>query len=136
MFNTVNLELVAISSDTTVRANETAILFSCVGFGHPNISVTWYRNGIPVSNTTLMKTYSQRYMTQELFFNISFLQLSCVTMANAGEYLCVVDDGIANINRTIQLTVTRKEINFNIISLPLIVVRCGFQITNTAKDFS
>ena len=110
LFYAVNLELVGISGDTTVRADESTIL-SCVGFGHPDIDVTWYRNGAPVSNTTLVRTYSEGYMSQGLSFNITFLQLCSVTMADAGTYLCVVDDGTVTTNRTSQLVVTRKGVN-------------------------
>lgn len=106
----VALELVAISSDTTLMEGHSAVL-ACVGFGHPNIDVTWYRNGEPVTNSTTMFAFQENVMLQGLSFNRSFLQICSVGMEDAGSYMCVVSDGKVTTNRTTQLTVTRKYFN-------------------------
>ena len=39
----VILELAIISNDTSVDAGETAVLI-CVGYGQPNVDITWSRD--------------------------------------------------------------------------------------------
>ena len=41
-----------LSKDLSLNSGETALL-SCVGFGEPDVEISWSFNGAPVANTSL-----------------------------------------------------------------------------------
>ena len=94
-----------ISNDTTLRAGETALL-ACVGFGEPDVEISWSFNGAPVTNTSLITIYEEDVVQGERLFKQSFLQICSLAESDAGSYTCVVSDGFTTANSTTQLTVT------------------------------
>ena len=98
-------EVVVISNDTTLRTGETAVL-ACVGFGEPEVEISWSFNGEPVVNTSLITISEEDVVRGERIFKQSFLQICSLAEADAGGYTCIASDGFTADNATTQLTVT------------------------------
>ena len=96
-----------ISNSTTLRTGETALL-ACVGFGEPEVEISWSFNGALVVNTSLITIYEEGVVQGKRIFKQSFLQICSLVEADAGGYTCIASDGFTTDNATIQLTVTSK----------------------------
>jgi hypothetical protein len=77
-----------------------------VGFGEPDVEISWSFNGAPVANTSLVTIYEEDVVQGERLFKQSFLQICSLVESDAGGYTCVVSDGFTSANATTQLTVT------------------------------
>ena len=99
-------EVVVISNDAALREGETALL-ACVGFGEPEVEISWSFNGAPVVSTSLVTIGEEDVVQGERIFKQSFLQICSLAEANAGGYTCIASDGFTTDNATTQLTVTR-----------------------------
>ena len=100
------MELVLISSDTTLEAGQTGLL-GCVGFGEPYVSVTWWYNGMQVLNGSSVTVSEVPTIAGATMFMQSFVQLCSVSNSDAGTYTCAVSNGVRTLNASTQLTVTR-----------------------------
>ena len=94
-----------ISNDTTLRTGETALL-TCVGFGEPEVEISWSFNGAPVVNASLITIYEEDDVQGERIFKQSLLQICSLAESDAGGYTCIATNGQATDNAVIQLTVT------------------------------
>ena len=97
------VDLVVISNSATVFEGET-ILFTCVGFGQPDISITWTHNNQTVVNTSLIFVYEQTFTQAGRLFQQSFLLICSDNLNDAGTYTCSVNNGLVSINASTQLT--------------------------------
>ena len=93
-----------ISNDTALRTGETALL-ACVGFGEPEVEISWSFNGAHVVNTSLITICEEDSLQGEKIFKQSFLQIHSLGEADAGGYTCIIGDGFTTTNATTQLTV-------------------------------
>ena len=98
-----------ISNDTALRTGKTALLV-CVGFGEPDVEISWSFNGAPVVNTSLVTIYEEDDVQGERIFKQSFLQICSLVQADAGGYTCIASDGFTTDNATTQLTVTSESL--------------------------
>jgi len=98
-----------ISNDSSLVEGETALL-ACVGYGQPDVEITWVRDGETVMNSTLITIYEEDIVQGERLFKQSFLQLCSVDLVHSGGYTCVASNGERSVNSTVQLTVTGKHI--------------------------
>ena len=103
-------ELVAISNDTSLIVGDTALLV-CVGYGQPNVEISWTLNGEVVMNGSLITIYEEEVSNRERLFKQSFLELSSLEVANSGVYTCTVSNGRTIVNATTQLSVSGKYFN-------------------------
>ena len=110
------LELAIISNDTSVDAGETAVLV-CVGYGQPNVDITWSRDGQIVSNSSISAIYEEDLIRGGRVFRQSFLQLCNIQVADSGSYTCVVSNGLNAINSSVYLAVDISQGMFLIICL-------------------
>ena len=94
-----------ISNDTALRTGDTALL-ACVGFGEPEVEISWSFNGAPVVNTSLITIYEEDVVQGERIFKQSLLQICSLAESDAGGYTCTATIGQATDNAVIQLTVT------------------------------
>ena len=104
------LELVAISNDTSLIVGDTALLV-CVGYGQPNVEISWTLNGKVVTNDSLVAFYEEVVSQGGRLFRQSFLELCSLAVANSGVYTCTVTNGRTMVNATIQLSVSGKYFN-------------------------
>ena len=98
------LELAIISNDTSVDAGESAVLI-CVGYGQPNVDITWSRDGQVISNSYLVSVYEEDLAQGGRVFKQSFLQLCSLQMSDSGVYTCSVSNGLSSVNSTVELSV-------------------------------
>ena len=98
-------EIAIISNDTILTEGETALL-ACVGFGEPDVEISWSFNGAPVVNTSLITIYEENVVQGERVFKQSFIQICSLAESDAGGYTCIASDGFTTSNATTQLTVT------------------------------
>ena len=99
------LEVVAISANTSVDAGGTAVLI-CVGYGQPNVDITWSRDGQIISNSSLVSIYEEDLAQGGRVFKQSFLQICSVGVAGSDIYTCTVSNGRDSVNSTVELSVT------------------------------
>ena len=93
-----------MSNDTALRTGDTALL-ACVGFGEPELEISWSFNGALV-NTSLVTIYEEDIVQGERIFKQSLLEICSLSESDAGGYTCTVSDGYTTDNATTQLTVT------------------------------
>ena len=93
-----------ITYDAVLRTGEAALL-ACVGFGEPDVEISWSFNGAPVVNTSLITICEEDSLQGERIFKQSFLQIRSLGKADAGDYNCIVSDGFTTTNATTQITV-------------------------------
>ena len=117
------LELAVISSHTSVVAGETAVLV-CVGFGEPDVNITWSRDDQVISNSSLVSIYEEDLTRGDRLFKQSFLQLCSLQMSDSGTYTCTVSNGKASITSTTELSVG-ECVNWR--TLIAIVCVCAFE---------
>ena len=98
------LELVVISNDTSLTVGETALL-TCVGYGQPDVQVTWNRNGENIMNASLVTIYEEEVTQGGRLFKQSFLVLCNIGIFEAGQYVCIVDNGRTEFNFSVQVDV-------------------------------
>ena len=101
------LELVVISNDTSLTVGDTALL-TCVGYGQPDVQITWSRNGENIMNASLISIYEEEVTQGGKLFKQSFLELCSLQSSDAGDYVCTVGNGAATANATTQLLVFGK----------------------------
>ena len=101
------LELVVISNDTSLTVGDTALL-TCVGYGQPDVQITWSRNGENITNASLVSIYEEEVTQGGRLFKQSFLELCSLQSSDAGDYVCTVSNGAATANATTQLLVSGK----------------------------
>ena len=97
-------EVVVISNDTTLNAGETALL-ACVGFGEPDVEISWSFNGAPVTNTSLITVTEEDVVSSGRSFKQSLLQICSLAESDAGGYTCIARNRILTANATTQLSV-------------------------------
>lgn len=81
----------------------------CLGYGRPEITVTWLRNGVPVTNTSLISVSSEDLVLETVDFILATVQLCSVSMTDGGTYTCSVTNTQETVTRDVQLTVARKH---------------------------
>ena len=94
-----------IANNLSLNTGETALL-SCVGFGEPEVEISWSFNGAHIANTSLTPIFEENIVQGTKLYKQSFLQLCSVARSNAGDYTCVTNSGHTTSNATTHLTVT------------------------------
>ena len=103
-----------ISNDTSLTVGDTALL-TCVGYGQPDVQITWSRNGENIMNTSLISIYEEEVTQGGRLFKQSFLQLCNIEVSDAGSYVCTVSNGEDTTNgegtnnATVQLLISGKK---------------------------
>lgn len=106
-----DVELVAISNSTSLVEGETALL-SCLGWGPPNIQITWaYNNQRVITNSALVFVSEGEVIQDERMFKHSVLQFCRAQIADTGAYSCIVSNVDNSVNSSTQLTVSGKYVN-------------------------
>ena len=77
----------------------------CVGYGQPNVDITWSRDGQVISNSSLVSIYEEDLAQGGRVFKQSFLQLCSLQMSDSGVYTCSVSNGLSSVNSTVELSV-------------------------------
>ena len=89
---------------------DTAFLV-CVGYGQPNVEISWTLNGKVVMNDSLVSIYEELVYQGGRLFKQSFLELCSLELAKSGVYTCSVSNGRTIVNATTQLSVSGKYFN-------------------------
>jgi accessory colonization factor AcfC len=96
--------VVAISNAASLGRGESASL-ACVGFGDTELEILWSFNGAPVVNTSQVTIYEENVIVRGTIFKQSVLQICRLKDLNAGDFTCVVTDGVTTANATTKLLV-------------------------------
>jgi len=80
-------------------------LLSCVGYGQPDVLISWSFNGRTLVNSSLVTIYEDKFVQGAGIFNQSTLQLCSVGMSDAGAYTCTVSNGHIQTTSDVRLTV-------------------------------
>ena len=100
----------AISNDSSLIVGDTALLI-CVGYGQPDVQITWSRNSENIMNASLISIYEEEVTQGGRLFKQSFLELCSLQSSDAGDYICTVSNDQATANATTQLFVSGKNYN-------------------------
>ena len=95
------VELLLISNDTTLLQGESTIL-TCVGWGEPEIQITWSRNGQTEMNTTFVTIYEQEFFHAGRLLRQSFLEICSARIEDIGLYTCTISNGLISVAESIQ----------------------------------
>lgn len=63
-----------------------------MGFGEPDVALSWSFNGAPVVESSLAAVYQQNTVRGGRVFRQSFLQLCSLTVSTAGTYTCIASN--------------------------------------------
>ena len=99
------VDVVAISNPTTLEEGETAVL-ACVGYGDPSADARWFRDGMLITNSSLVSTYRETVDLYGVTLRQSFLELCSVDPSDSGVFTCVVDNFQVRATADVQLDVT------------------------------
>ena len=102
------VELVAVSNHTSLSAGET-VLLACVGFGLPSIEISWIYNSQAITNTSLISIYEVDVEEDGKVFRQSILQICAVEISDSGIYICLVSNGISEVNYTVNVDVSAPQ---------------------------
>ena len=102
MSHSVVIELVMISSHTSATEGETALL-ACIGYGLPDVEVTWLHNGGIIVNSSLSYVSEEDVVQERRLLRQSFLQICDVEVTNAGVYTCIVSNAEISVNSSTEL---------------------------------
>ena len=83
---------------------DTALLV-CVGYGQPNVEISWSLNGEVVTNGSLVSIYEEVMSQGGRLFKQLFLELCSLELSDSGIYTCTVSNGQTVANATTQLSV-------------------------------
>ena len=100
--------MTAISNDFSLNAGDTALLL-CVGYGQPDVQITWTRNGQLIANSSNVSIYEEEVTQGGRQFKQSILELCSLEVNDAGSYVCTVNSGPATVNATTQLFISGKQ---------------------------
>ena len=98
--------VVLLSSNSSLKEGQSTVL-TCVGFGEPDVELSWSFNGTPVVNTSLTTVIDGSNVHREVLYRQSFLQL-CAPATSDTDYTCIANNGHANATAVTQVRVTRK----------------------------
>ena len=98
------VELVAISDHITLSEGETVIL-TCLGYGQPDVELTWTFNDENISNSSVVTIFEDQ---EGRFIKQLSLEICSVRAANSGIYTCTVSNDEASATAMTQLTVSGK----------------------------
>ena len=93
-----------LSDDVAVDPDFTTLL-TCVGFGEPELEISWSYNGAPIVNTSLTAISERSFISGGRLHKQSYLQLCSIGIYDGGNYTCIADNGHITVNATTQLTV-------------------------------
>jgi hypothetical protein len=96
-----------ISSDLALREGESTLL-TCMGFGDPDVELSWMFNGTRLANTSLTAIHEGETTQRGRLYRQSFLQLCGLVMSDGGAYTCIADNGHDTDSAATLVTVTRK----------------------------
>lgn len=91
------MRVIVISDVTSIEAGDTALL-SCLGYGMPDVNISWIYEGETVEDTALASVYQVDFTQSGNVYTQSILQLCSVERAKAGRYTCVVSNGLVTAN--------------------------------------
>ena len=97
-----------ISNDTTLGTGETPLL-ACVGFGEPEVEISWSFNGAPVVNTSLITITEEDVVQGQRIFKLSFLQICSLSTPNVGGYTCLINNGQRTVSSTVNVLVVEES---------------------------
>ena len=100
--STAGVDLVLLSSDTSLPERDTALL-ACIGYGEPEATISWVRNGMAVRNTSLVNITEAVSTAGGRTFKHSYLQICSVEIEDAGVYVCDVFNGRVSVSSSVQL---------------------------------
>ena len=106
------VQLIVISNDASLTAGDTALL-TCVGYGQPDVQITWSKNGEVIMNSSLITTHETNVTRGGRLYKQSYLDLCSVEVSDAGTYTCTVSNGEIATNASTQLSVTGENLHFN-----------------------
>ena len=87
---------------------ETAIL-TCIGYGLPDVTVTWSRYDQPLDNSSLVLILEDEFYQAGKLFIQSFLHICGARVTDFGPYTCTIDSGFVSLDISTELTVISKS---------------------------
>ena len=115
------VQLIVISNDISLTAGDTALL-TCVGYGRPDVQITWSRNGEVVMNSSLITINETDVTRGGRLYKQSYLDLCSVEVSDAGTYTCTVSNGeLLATNASTQLSVTGENLYILIILITVYI---------------
>ena len=99
-------ELVIVPESEAVDYGST-VMMACVAYGFPLPSLTFYKDGTPVDDSSDLVTINQTIITEgEVDFVQSILELCSVTNETTGSYSCTASNDQANMTQSWDLELT------------------------------
>ena len=100
--------VVIISGDAVVDEGNTTYLL-CVGYGDPETSVSWERDGQLLANNSRVTIYDMLVIEGGSDFTQSVLEICSAELADTGTYTCAASNGVGSGNSSFRLTVRETQ---------------------------
>lgn len=96
------------------------VIFTCLGYGIPDVEITWRLNNEIVVNSSLVTVYEENYPQDDRgVVRESNLQVCSARITDTGDYTCTVGGGLFTSSATTQLTLVGKYLHY------VVVQYCG-----------
>ena len=95
-----------ISESATITAGRTG-MFVCVAYGYPVPSLTWERDGTPLSNGSRSTIYEELVVEGGVNYAQSILVICSLEQDDAAQYNCSASNNISTTSGSFDLTVNR-----------------------------
>ena len=95
-----------ISESATIAAGSMG-MFVCVAYGYPAPSLTWDRDGTPLSNGSWSTIYEEHVVANRKTFVQSILVICSLEQDDAAQYNCSASNSVSSASASFNLTVNR-----------------------------
>ena len=114
-FSLVGATIVIAPPPNTDADTNSTVLFTCVAYGNPTPSISWYADYELLSNDTdsdtSVKIYNTVFEIEGVLFVQSVLELCGITLDDQGPYSCVAENYLNISSAEFYLNVLGKLIN-------------------------
>ena len=100
----IDTSIMVISESATIAAGSMG-MFECVAYGYPAPSLTWDRDGTPLSNGSRSTIYEELVVANGKTFVQSILVICSLEQDDAAKYNCSASNNISTTSGSFNLTV-------------------------------
>ena len=87
----------------------------CTATGRPFAMIQWYKDGMEITNDSLITIYNEQFEGNGLMFTTSILEVCSVGSENSGTYSCVASNLAGNDSVEFEVQVQRGRFEVTVV---------------------